>query len=68
MGRAGVSLKSHGNALQSDTDLVACVAHALAAAPQLRAVALKLPTNVSSVRCPACARVFDEWLHGHVGF
>lgn len=70
-----LSLKSHTNTLQSDTDLVACVAHALAAAPQLRAVVLKLPTNVSSVQWEGLhalpgvrARVFDEWLHGHVGF
>lgn len=41
----------------------------------MRAVVLKLLTNVSSVQCEALhalpgvrARAFDEWLHGHMGF
>lgn len=70
-----LSLQSHCSTAGYDPDLVACVAHALAAGPRLRAVVLKLPTNVSSVQWEGLhalpgvrARAFDEWLHGHVGF
>jgi hypothetical protein len=70
-----LALESRSSTAQGDTDLVACVARALAAGPQLRAVVLKLPTNVSSVQWEGLhalpgvrARAFDEWLHGHVGF
>lgn len=70
-----LSLQSHGNTVECDTDLVTCVAHALAAGPRLRAVVLKLPTNVSSVQWQGLhalpgvrARAFDECMHGHVGF
>lgn len=70
-----LSLRSHGSATADDPDLVACVAHALHTGPRLRAVVLKLPTNVSSVQWERLralpgvrATAFDEWLHGHVGF
>ena len=70
-----LALQSQSSTAQGATDLVACVAHALAAGPQLRAVVLKLPTNVSSVQWEGLhalpgvrARAFHEWLHGHVGF
>jgi hypothetical protein len=70
-----LALEFRSSAARGAADLVACVARALAAGPQLRAVVLKLPTNVSSVQWEGLhalpgvrARAFDEWLHGHVGF
>ena len=70
-----LTLPAHSTAAGDDADLVACVARALTTGPRLRAVVLKLPTNVSCVQWEALhalpgvrARAFDEWLHGHVGF
>jgi len=47
------SVPSHSITAPNDPDLVACVAHALTAGPRLRAVVLKLPTNLSRVEWEA---------------
>ena len=52
-----LALQSQSSTAQGATDLVACVSHALAEGPQLCAVVLKLPTNVSSVQWEGVRRV-----------